>query len=254
MEAHQPSFQTHKKNWKEYFLESLMLFLAVSLGFFAENIREDLSSKEREQMFMVAFVSDLASDTIAINKRLPTNHKRVLAIDSILAYYSTHPYDNKISGWLYKQMNRASWGSTYTRNTTTLDQLRNSGGQIIIRNKAISDSIAAFNYSWERSNYYYNTYLLYQDRLHTSLEKMVSSKNLLSYYVKHTAYSNYENFPDTLTVKINPEQLNEYLNFLSRQKWTTQQDDSSHVRIKLKTIKLIEMIKTAYHLKSEQTH
>jgi len=95
MEVHHPHHPTHKKNWKEYFLEFFMLFFAVSLGFFAENIREDISSKEREHRFMESFVSDLASDTIFINKRLPVNHKRVLAIDSILDYYAHHPTAKK---------------------------------------------------------------------------------------------------------------------------------------------------------------
>ncbi len=31
---------THKKKWGEYLLESFMLFLAVFLGFIAENMRE----------------------------------------------------------------------------------------------------------------------------------------------------------------------------------------------------------------------
>ena len=36
---HHPNVE--KKNFKEYFLEFLMIFLAVTLGFFAENIREN---------------------------------------------------------------------------------------------------------------------------------------------------------------------------------------------------------------------
>ena len=40
MEVHHPHHLTHKKNWKEYITEFLMLFFAVTLGFFAENYRE----------------------------------------------------------------------------------------------------------------------------------------------------------------------------------------------------------------------
>lgn len=41
MEVHKhPHHVTHKKKWGEYFLEFLMLFLAVFLGFLAENFRE----------------------------------------------------------------------------------------------------------------------------------------------------------------------------------------------------------------------
>jgi len=39
MEVHKhPHNVTHKKKWGEYFLEFLMLFLAVFLGFVAENM------------------------------------------------------------------------------------------------------------------------------------------------------------------------------------------------------------------------
>ena len=41
MEVHKhPHHVAHKKKWGEYFLEFLMLFLAVFLGFMAENVRE----------------------------------------------------------------------------------------------------------------------------------------------------------------------------------------------------------------------
>jgi hypothetical protein len=41
MEVHKhPHHITHKKKWGEYLLEFFMLFLAVLLGFGAENIRE----------------------------------------------------------------------------------------------------------------------------------------------------------------------------------------------------------------------
>ena len=43
MEVHKhPHHVTHKKKWGEYFLEFLMLFLAVFLGFIAENQREHI--------------------------------------------------------------------------------------------------------------------------------------------------------------------------------------------------------------------
>src|SRR5947199_611234 len=41
MEVHKhPHHVTHKKKWGEYLLEFFMLFLAVFLGFLAENLRE----------------------------------------------------------------------------------------------------------------------------------------------------------------------------------------------------------------------
>jgi hypothetical protein len=41
MEVHKhPHHVMHKKKWTEYLLEFLMIFFAVTMGFFAENIRE----------------------------------------------------------------------------------------------------------------------------------------------------------------------------------------------------------------------
>lgn len=48
MEVHHHSH--HPKKWKEYFLEFLMLFLAVTLGFLAENYRETYIEHEKESM------------------------------------------------------------------------------------------------------------------------------------------------------------------------------------------------------------
>ena len=40
MEVHHSHKNHGKKNWKEHITEFFMLFLAVSLGFLAENYRE----------------------------------------------------------------------------------------------------------------------------------------------------------------------------------------------------------------------
>ena len=40
---HHPDLHHKPKKWKEYFLEFLMIFLAVTLGFIGENVREGIS-------------------------------------------------------------------------------------------------------------------------------------------------------------------------------------------------------------------
>ena len=40
MELHHHAHHEGKKNWKSYFWEFLMLFIAVFCGFLAENLRE----------------------------------------------------------------------------------------------------------------------------------------------------------------------------------------------------------------------
>jgi hypothetical protein len=47
-----------KKTIGNYFLEFLMLFLAVSLGFVAENYREQLVEEQNELHYMKSFLHD----------------------------------------------------------------------------------------------------------------------------------------------------------------------------------------------------
>ena len=44
---HVDSDSHRKKGFKEYFLEFLMIFLAVTMGFFAENIRQHFEDRKK---------------------------------------------------------------------------------------------------------------------------------------------------------------------------------------------------------------
>ena len=60
MEIHKhPHHVTHKKQLGEYALEFLMLFLAIFLGFVAENIRETSVERHQEKEYMRLMVEDL---------------------------------------------------------------------------------------------------------------------------------------------------------------------------------------------------
>ena len=64
MEVHHHSH--HPKKWKEYITEFLMLFLAVTLGFLAENIREHQVVVERKNQNLEAMVLDLKKDSATL--------------------------------------------------------------------------------------------------------------------------------------------------------------------------------------------
>src|SRR3954464_7820493 len=71
MEVHKhPHHVTHKKKWGEYLLEFLMLFLAVFLGFIAENQREHIVEHQREKKFARRLLSDLRQDSIFFELRI----------------------------------------------------------------------------------------------------------------------------------------------------------------------------------------
>ena len=73
MEVHHPHHPTHKKKWSEYIIEFVMLFTAVTLGFFAENLREHTIIKERLAQNKIAILKDLKQDAITIDSILVQN-------------------------------------------------------------------------------------------------------------------------------------------------------------------------------------
>jgi hypothetical protein len=82
MEVHHHS---HKpKNWKEYITEFIMLFAAVTLGFFAENLREHSIIEHRIEQNKVAILKDLQNDAVTIDSLLVTEQAAVNTFDRFI--------------------------------------------------------------------------------------------------------------------------------------------------------------------------
>src|SRR6202035_3548507 len=88
---HHPDLHHRKKHWKEYFLEFIMIFLAVTLGFFAEQIREGFTDHSREKEYMKLMIEDLKSDTVLLSSNIRLRQQRNEMIDSLI-YLLTSPF------------------------------------------------------------------------------------------------------------------------------------------------------------------
>ena len=82
---HHPDLHHEKKPWKEYLLEGLMIFLAVTMGFIAESIRENITNKEHARQLTSQLVQDLKSDTSELNDAIIFQQHIVEANDSLFA-------------------------------------------------------------------------------------------------------------------------------------------------------------------------
>ena len=92
MEVHHHP-HVEKKSFKEYLLEGLMIFLAVSMGFIAENIREHFSDKAKEKEYMVSLIRDISKDSSSINTSITINKILIHGYDSTLDFL-THNLHN----------------------------------------------------------------------------------------------------------------------------------------------------------------
>mgnify|MGYP000208961407 CR=1 FL=1 len=61
---HHPHVPTHVKPWKEYLLEGIMIFIAVSFGYTAENIREHYIETKKAVSSARNLYVDLVADSV----------------------------------------------------------------------------------------------------------------------------------------------------------------------------------------------
>jgi len=87
MEAHHHT-HTERKRWYHYFWEFLMLFLAVSCGFLAENQIEHMVDHQREKQYIRSLRKDLSGDIDQISFNQAELKQFISEIDSIAADFS----------------------------------------------------------------------------------------------------------------------------------------------------------------------
>src|SRR5574339_383292 len=89
MEVHHHT-HTPRKKWTHYFWEFLMLFLAITLGFFVENKREHYIEQLRAKEFARSLVSDIARDTANITYIISRIKTQIKNTDSLVSYLKNH--------------------------------------------------------------------------------------------------------------------------------------------------------------------
>jgi len=125
MEVHHHP-HVEKKNFKEYFLEFLMIFLAVTMGFFAENIRENYVDHKSAREYASLLIEDLATDTVELNRAAHVQNLIITAGDSLGNLLSSDP--KLIVGgklYYYEYLSSARWN--FISHDATLQQLKSSG-------------------------------------------------------------------------------------------------------------------------------
>lgn len=84
---HHPQLHHDKKPWKEYLLEGLMIFLAVSMGFFAESLREYITDGTRENEFAKALYTELRADSVTAQSKLTLRTGKEKYLDYLHDYF-----------------------------------------------------------------------------------------------------------------------------------------------------------------------
>ena len=144
MEVHHHAHHEHgKRNWKSYFWEFLMLFLAVFCGFLAEYQLEHKIERDREKQFMTSLYQDLKIDISNLSTLLKRNTEDIANYDSLFRIFKNKEYLQETSSAYFFGRKVVTLRSFYPTDGT-FTQLENSGGLRLIRNRAIVDSIQSY--------------------------------------------------------------------------------------------------------------
>ena len=134
MEVHHPHHPTHKKNWSEYILEFVMLFAAVTLGFFAENVREHQVIEHKTQQNLQSVILDLKKDSVLIK-------------DIIKEYQNASIYLNRLNDvFLDYQLNKIS-KNEYIDKVLLISDSLSFGTSFYINNSSYKNTISSGSFS-----------------------------------------------------------------------------------------------------------
>lgn len=150
MEVHHNHHATHKKNWKEYFLEFIMLFAAVSLGFLAENLREQYIEKERAHELISRFETDVKDNLHFLDSILNMDHNIEYQINTAMVelLHAESEYD---LDFFFKNV---PYGvPRFLSKNDTYEQMKSSGSLRYIKDQKLLDLMIDYTSETEAAEY-----------------------------------------------------------------------------------------------------
>lgn len=135
-------FRKTRELWRHYLFEFVILFLAITLGFFVENKREALADQEREVKLMVALVEEIKADTVRINEIINLRLDRIRKNDSLIALINASDRNKHMKKIYLYGMNAAARKTLYYE-TNIMMSLRN-GGFYTITHAAAAETIRQY--------------------------------------------------------------------------------------------------------------
>jgi hypothetical protein len=243
MEVHHHP-HVEKKSFKEYLLEGLMIFLAVSMGFFAESIREHITESKHEVEYMKSLVNDLQLDTAYFAISNETRDTAISASRTLLRYFKANPSAARLPVQYHFLLSKSNALRMFINHSGTIDQLKSSGSIRLVRNKEIVDSIESYYNQIKRIDNLNNIYLSQQQVANELVNKLVVAKDNINNYDSLFQYK--KDLPASTYFSLNDAYLNEYINYQISRLNANINGKKIHQEIMNKAIQLMNKIKKEY--------
>lgn len=136
---HHPDLHHNRKKFREYFLEFLMIFLAVTMGFLAESYHEYLNDRSKEKIYIKSLIEDLKTDSsfleLSLNKLIPYH---LTWLDSTVHLLQLKDIRGKERQIYQAFMIGTGWSYNFHPTERTLTQLHSEGFHVIKNKEAVS--------------------------------------------------------------------------------------------------------------------
>lgn len=146
MEVHVKHKEQREINIKVFLYEFLIIFFAVTVSFFVENIRERYLDHHKEVQYIQSLVNDVKIDTLEITRIIKKNTDQIKGISIFLSKLENPDSSKKTINYIYYySITYLNTLENFANTDRTITQLKNAGGLRLIENKAVSDSIVNYD-------------------------------------------------------------------------------------------------------------
>ncbi|MGZ3765019.1 MAG: hypothetical protein ACXVA2_10165 [Mucilaginibacter sp.] len=192
---HHPNLNHEQKPWKEYLLEGLMIFLAVTMGFFAEQIRERHVERERLSNYFGSMVLDIKSNVTVLDSAIRENTKMVAKYDTMVKTFLKG--GGQLDRAAFARHMGAIWYRSFANRNETFEQMKSSGSIRYIDDfkllTAIMQYVRSTNFAQYRTENFERKY--YTDYF---LPTIYKNYDLPCKFFLDSAYTNNKKFIATL--------------------------------------------------------
>ena len=140
---HHPHVPTHAKPWKEYLLEGLMIFVAVTLGYGAENIREHFIETKKAVVSAKNLYKDVLDDSVSYAQTMKNRNRQDVLFEIISDQYEKKQITQHIPE-LYAAHSYVSLRMLPIMNSLALDEIKSSGTLRFIEDDSLKTAIQLY--------------------------------------------------------------------------------------------------------------
>ncbi len=236
METYHPHKMHQGRKFKDYFLEFIMLFIAITAGFFMENLREYYVERHKEKQFIGSMIKDIQEDTTSMQSIMESNKKQIKGIDSLLNILEKPHTEINIKEFYKYTFFYLNSYTGFTIRDITITQLKNSGGFRLIESKPVSDSIIL----------YYSMFDSYKEQLVYNIKTF---QDMIALEMDFMDFGFNRNTNKKLTLK-NTDRLYEFYNHVIISYYAIVVDNNWLVEFKKRGASLLSFLKKEYDIKN----